>query len=456
VSVAVVGGGVTGLAAAYRLVALGHEVVVYEAGPRVGGVVYTERRDGYLAEAGPNSLASPEPPVQSLLEDLGLAGRLVEAAPAARNRYIVRGGRLVRLPGSLRDLLGSEALSLRARLALLREPFVARGDASIEESVGQFVTRRLGSEFLDYAAGPFVGGIYAGDPAALSVRHALPRLYDLEQEHGSIIRGAIALVRRARASAPPAAPRSAQGAARIVSLAGGMGEIPVALAARLGDRVRTSAGAEAIARRGSGWSVRGGGFETQHDAVVLACPAHVVASLQVTGEGAAGLAKLGSIPYAPVGVVVLGFRRTDVVHPLDGFGALVPAVEHRRILGVLFSSTVFPARAPDGHVTLTTFVGGTRRPELAALDPDRLVTLVREELADLLGARGDPTFQQVVRWPRAIPQYVVGYGRWLDLMDHIEAANPGLFLAGSYRGGVALGDALRGGLNVAARVAGAA
>ncbi|HLQ21954.1 MAG TPA: protoporphyrinogen oxidase, partial [Gemmatimonadales bacterium] len=157
-----------------------------------------------------------------------------------------------------------------------------------------------------------------------------------------------------------------------------------------------------------------------------------------------------------VGVVVLGFRRTDVVHPLDGFGALVPAVEQRRILGVLFSSTVFPGRAPDGHVTLTTFVGGTRRPELAALDPDRLVTLVREELADLLGARGDPTFQQVVRWPRAIPQYVVGYGRWLDLMDHIEAANPGLFLAGSYRGGVALGDALRGGLNVAARVAGTA
>jgi oxygen-dependent protoporphyrinogen oxidase len=440
VSVAVVGGGVTGLAAAYRLVALGHEVVLYEAGPRVGGVVYSERRDGYLAEAGPNSLASPEPPVQSLLEDLGLAGRLVEAAPAARNRYIVRRGRLVRLPGSLRDLLGNEALSLWARLALLREPFVARGDASIEESVGQFVTRRLGSGFLDYAAEPFVGGIYAGDPAALSVRHALPRLYDLEQEHGSIIRGAIAL----------------RGAARIVSLAGGMGEIPAALAARLDDRVRTSAGAEAIARRGSGWSVRVGGSEARHDAVVLACPAHVVASLQVTGEGAAGLAKLGNIPYAPVGVVVLGFRRTDVVHPLDGFGALVPAVEQRRILGVLFSSTVFPGRAPDGHVTLTTFVGGTRRPELAALDPDRLVTLVREELADLLGARGHPTFQQVVRWPRAIPQYVVGYGRWLDLMDHIEAANPGLFLAGSYRGGVALGDALRGGLNVAARVAGTA
>ena len=132
------------------------------------------------------------------------------------------------------------------------------------------------------------------------------------------------------------------------------------------------------------------------------------------------------------------------------------AVEQRRILGVLFSSTVFPGRAPDGHVTLTIFVGGTRRPELAALDPNRLVTLVLEELADLRGARGDPTFQQVVRWPRAIPQYVVGYGRWLDLMDHIEAANPGLFLSGSYRGGVALGDALRGGLNVAARVAGTA
>jgi protoporphyrinogen/coproporphyrinogen III oxidase len=449
VSVAVVGGGVTGLAAAYRLSTLGHAVTLYEADSQVGGVARSERRDGYLAEAGPNSLSEPDAAVRGLLEELGLTRRALEAAPAARKRYVVRGGRPVALPSSPSGLLTTGAFSLRAILSILREPFVPAGDPGAEESIAEFVRRRFGQELLDYGAGPFVGGIYAGDPAALSTRHAMPRLFALEQEHGSILKGVLARRRKAPAVGGDV---NARAAARSISFPEGMAEIPRALAARLGDRVRTGAAVRAIARDGTGWTARVAGMDIRHDAIVCAGPAHAFGGLRLEGDGGALLAELASIPYAPVAVVVLGFRRAEVAHPLDGFGVLVPAVERRRALGVLFSSTMFPGRAPDGCVTLTTFVGGARQPQLAALDPDGLVALVRQELDDLLGARGEPTFRQVVRWPRAIPQFVLGYERWLRLMDEIEAANAGLFLAGSYRCGVGLGEALRSGLDAALRI----
>jgi oxygen-dependent protoporphyrinogen oxidase len=450
VSVAVVGGGVTGLAAAYRLFTLGHAVTLYDAAAHVGGVVRSERRDGYLAEAGPNSLTEPDPPVQGLLDELGLTSRQLEAAPAARNRYVVRRGRLVALPHSPSGLLTTRAFSMWAKLAVLREPFVTPGDPSVDESIADFVRRRFGRELLDYAVGPFVGGIHAGDPATLSMRHAMPRLFALEREHGSVLRGVLARRRAARAvgGAPPAP------AGRSVSFPDGMGEIPSTLAARLGDRMHTTAPVQAIMRDGTGWTVRVGGAETRYDAVVCATPAHAFGGLRLEGDGGGRLAELAAIPYAPIAVVVLGFRRDEVVHPLDGFGVLVPAVERRRLLGVLFSSTLFPGRAPGGCVTLTAFVGGARQPGLAALDSDELVTLVRGELDDLLGARGQPTFRRVVTWPRAVPQYVLGYERWLALMDDLEAANPGFVLAGSYRGGIGLGDALRSGLQAAVRIGG--
>ena len=448
-SVAVVGGGVAGLAAAYRLSMQAHAVTLYEATARVGGVVRSERRDGYLAEAGPNSLSEPDPSVRGLLDELGLTSRQLEAPRAASNRYIVRDGRLIALPRSPSGLLTTRAFSGWGKLRVLREPFVAPGDPARDESIADFVSRRFGRELLDYAAGPFVGGIHAGDPETLSMRHAMPRLFALEREHGSILRGVLARRRAARTGGgvAPEAPGPS------VSFPEGMGEIPNALARCLGDRVRTAAPVEAIIPDKAGWTVRTGGVDTRYDAVVCATPAHVFGGLRLGGDAGGRLAELATIAYAPVAVVVLGFRRDEVAHPLDGFGALVPAVERRRLLGVLFSSTLFPGRAPDGFVTLTAFVGGARQPGLAALDADALVSLVRRELEDLLGARGEPTFRQVVAWPQAIPQYVLGYERWLALIDEVETANPGLALAGSYRGGIGLGDALRSGLEAARRVA---
>jgi oxygen-dependent protoporphyrinogen oxidase len=445
-AIAVIGGGVTGLAAAYRLQRLGFDPTVYEAAPEVGGVARTERRSGFLAEAGPNSLTTPKPAIAALLTELGLADQLLEANPAARKRYIVRDGRLTPLPASPLQFLTSPFLSPGAKLTLLREPFVRPSEPRAEESIADFVRRRLGAEALDYVAGPIVGGIYAGDPEALSVRHALPKLYALEQEHGSLAAALWAQIQNRRQR--PGGSRN-----RILSFPAGMGELAERIAERLGERIRTGCAVLGVARQGSAWTVATARVQTSVDAVVFAGPGYGFSEIAVDCDGAERLREVSAIPYAPVAVVVLGFARGAVAHPLDGFGVLVPAVERRRVLGVLFSSSVFPGRAPEDHVTLTAFVGGTRQPELAALAREALVALVREELTDLLGAFGEPVFQHVAIWPRAIPQYVLGYGRWLDILDQVEAANPGLALAGSYRDGVSLGDAIASGLAAGDRIA---
>jgi len=444
-AIAIIGGGVTGLAAAYRLQRLGFEPTIYEAAPGVGGVTRTERRDGFLAETGPNSLTTPKPAVAALLTELGLAEQLLEASPAARRRYLVRDGRLTPLPASPLQFLTSPLLSPGAKLALLREPFVPASDPEVEESIADFVRRRLGAEALDYVAGPFVAGIYAGEPEALSLRHALPKLHALEQEHGSLGAAVLAQIRSRRRR--PGGSRN-----RILSFPAGMGELAERIAEQLGDRIRTGCAVCKVARRGSTWTVTTPKGEARVDALVFAGPSYAFGEIGFDCDGGDRLRAVADIPYAPVAVVVLGFARGAVAHSLDGFGVLVPAVERRRVLGVLFSSSAFPGRAPEDHVTLTTFVGGTRQPGLAGLGREALIALVCEELTELLGAFGEPVFRHVTVWPRAIPQYVLGYGRWLDILEQVEGANPGLALAGSYREGVSLGDAISSGLAAGDRI----
>ncbi|HET8623765.1 MAG TPA: protoporphyrinogen oxidase [Gemmatimonadales bacterium] len=435
-SVGVVGAGAAGLAAAYRLMRLGHDVAVYEAAHRVGGAVRTERRDGFLAEHGPNSMQAPSGAVAQLFRDCGLDQRRIDADPAARKRYVVRGGELRPLPLSPSALLTSSLLSARAKLALAAEPFAPRAPAG-DESIAAFVRRRLGREFLDYMADPFVTGIYAGDPEALSMRHALPRIYALEQTYGSVLRAAF---KRARKGERPPT---------LISFGDGLEELPNHLTRALGDRVRLARRVDVVRRDEQMWAVETSSSSGRHDAVVLAAPAHALARLRLEGRHGERIAELTAIPHPAVATLILGFRRADVAHPLDGFGMLIPAAERRRILGVIFSSTVFPGRAPDDHVTLSVFMGGARQPDVAGLDAGQLQEVALAELGKLLGVHGSPVFLAEARWPQAIPQYVLGYDRFLAALDTIEAANPGLRFAGSYRDGVALGDALGSGLDAA-------
>lgn len=449
-AVAVVGAGVTGLAAAHRLKQLGIPAVVYEATDRVGGVVESRRRDGYLAEFGPNAIAAPPPRFAELLTELGLDARRVAAAPTAAKRYIVRRGRLWPLPTSPKQLLTSRLLSNGAKLAVFGEPFVEPADSPIEESVAAFVRRRFNQEVLEYAVDPFVAGVCAGDPEQLSLRHAFPRIHAMETSHGSVLKATAQMAKAKRRSDGPV-PVLAE---TPISFQDGLQELPDAFARSLGDAVRLGSPVSLLRRSPDGWTVAAKfGDPAMYDAVIYAAPAYSVDDIDSEFVGGERLSGLQSIEYPPVAVLVLGFPRNEITHPLDGFGFLVPKVEQRHVLGVLFSSSLFPARAPEDHVTLTAFIGGARDPQFAELDEHTLVARVLDDFRALLGVRVDPTFRAHRLWPRAIPQYVLGYGRFKELMDDLERRNPGLFFAGNYRDGVSLTDAVMSGEHAAARVA---
>jgi oxygen-dependent protoporphyrinogen oxidase len=444
----VLGGGITGLTAAWHLKRAGFSPVVFERARRVGGVIGAVRTNGWLHELGPNSLLEGSPRVAEFIEAAGLAPRRIFASPAAKRRYIVRRGRLVALPSSPLGFLATRLFSWRAKLGLAAEPWRRRGAVDAEESVADFVVRRLGREFLDYAVNPFVGGVYAGDPARLSVRHAFPKLHAIEQEHGSLIRGAIKLRN------PSGGPRG-----RIFSFPEGLHELPLALARALGDAVRLHHTAVVVSRVDGAWRIEleSAGVRTAEtfSAVVCALPAGAVAGLRFENvPEAAQLGMLREIEYPPIASVFTGYERSEVAHSLDGFGLLMPQVERVRMLGTLFSSTLFPNRAPEGCVGLTTFLGGMRDPDLPAQSDSDLIGIVHGELSRLLGARGRPMFTDVQRWPRAIPQYTMDYQRFRDAVARVEAAAPGLHIGGNWLDGIALANCLESGRRLAKAVEG--
>jgi protoporphyrinogen/coproporphyrinogen III oxidase len=450
-SIAIIGGGITGLTAAYRLRQAGIPVTVYEASHRVGGVIQTTCRDGFLAECGPNTILETSPVVSDLVRDLRLESQRLYADPTAKKRYVLRGQLPVPVPDSPAGMFMSPFFSLGAKLRLLAEPFVRRAALETEESVAEFVLRRLGQEFLDYAINPMIGGIYAGDPARLSVTQAFPKLHALEQRYGSLILGQILGARERRKSKEVAkqfAPK--------FSFRDGLRTLINALHRELREDIRLRSSVRALRQVPGGWALDvtrdGSGAIYQHHAVLLAAPAHKLARVYLqAGEGQT-LAMLDDIPYAPVASLVLGFRREDVAHPLDGFGVLVPEIERRNILGAIFSTSLFPHRAPAGHVTISCYMGGMRAPELATRDTASAVGVALTDLRVMLGVRGEPVFVHHTVFPKAIPQYEVGFGRFRQAMNQLEANAPGLFFAGHFRDGISLSDSIVSGGRAAERL----
>jgi oxygen-dependent protoporphyrinogen oxidase len=449
--VAIIGAGITGLTAAFYLKRKGIPVTVYESGSRVGGVIQSLREEGYLAEFGPNTILETSPKITRLIRDTGLESRRVDTDPKAEARYVVRYRRPIAMPASPLGFLTSDLFSARAKLALLREPFVpARRDGK-EESISEFVVRRLGQEFLDQAIDALVAGVYAGDPYKLSLPRAFPKLAQLEAKYGSLIKGRILGARERKKRGEVAKDRAPK-----FSFDDGLQVLTERLGQQLDDSIHLNTIVTQIRRAGEDWNLdlrRGDGkFSAEHSAVLYAGTAFKLAELKIDAGPALNLTSLSEIKYPPVASIVLGFSRQDVAHPCSGFGMLIPKVEGFKILGTIFSSSLFPNRAPAGHLTLTSYVGGERYPELASLPPENLVALVMEDLRILLGVRGQPTYQHVAFYPKAIPQYNVGYGRYLELMSDLESKAPGFFLAGHYRDGVSLSDSILSGCNVAERL----
>lgn len=469
-SVAVVGAGITGLVAAFELRRRGVNVTLFESNTVSGGTIRTTHADGFLAEHGPNSFVT-SPPVERLLEQLDLLDDVVEANPAANRRFVVRSGRLVPFPITPLSMLGTNLFSVRAKLRVLLEPLVRRGADADDESIAAFVRRRLGHEVLDYAVDPFISGIFAGDTEMLSMAHAFPRVHALEREYGSLSKGLMSQRRAPKQSHDDAPAEAAStgaveatadddapmfGGTRLISFVDGMQTLTDALDASLGGTLRLGCPVRLLHRDGSRWIVDtgddGGAHARDFDAVVMATPAHTLAAMELPGTMRKLAAPVERVEYPPVSTMTLGFHRRDVAHPLDGFGVLIPSIERRTIIGALFNSSLFPDRAPVDHVTITCFVGGARAPELARVPTEPLMGGVMDELRSLLGVRGDPVFSRHVFWPKAIPQYAVGYQAVKAAAESTEQSNPGLYLAGNYRNGVSVGDCIASGQAIATRV----
>jgi protoporphyrinogen/coproporphyrinogen III oxidase len=455
--VVIIGGGLSGLTTAHRIVERASglrrpvEVVVLEAKDRVGGTIWSHRVDGFTLEGGADSFITNKPWAVDLCRSLGLGDQLIGTDPQHRRSFVVRQGRLMPIPEGfvllaptrLGPMLTTPILSWRGKLRMLLDLVLPRKDDDTDESLASFVKRRLGREALDRLVQPLVGGIYTADPNDLSLKATWPQFVAMERQHGSLIRASFRKSRPTRA-----AERDASGAryGLFSTLADGMDTLPRALAAALPvGTVRTGAAVRRLSRTdpGSPWIVEQlDGPPIEASVVVLATEAHAAARL-VDGFDPDLALRLRAIPYASSAIVNIAYRRDQVAHPLDGFGAVVPMIETRSILAISFLSVKFPCRAPAGTALMRVFVGGATQPDLFERDDAALVSLARHELAELLGVVGEPLFAEVGRHPRAMPQYTLGHLDRVEAIRQQMAKHLRLILTGNAFNGVGIPDCVR-------------
>ena len=450
----VIGGGISGLAAAHRATELARErglaldLTLLEARDRLGGTISTEHADGFLVEAGPDSFLSEKPWALALCRRLGVEDRLVRTDDRFRKVYVWRGGRLHPLPDGfqllaptrLAPFVASSLFSWPGKLRMAMDLVLPRGGIGEDESLGGFVRRRLGAEALERVAQPLVAGIYTADPDELSLAATMPRFLELERKERSVILGLMRAMKRA--------PQPGTSGARwslFVTFRHGMRQMIDTIAARLPDStVQLGTRVGGIERAGAGWRVGldRGAFDA--DAVIVAAESHTASRLlRYVDPQIATL--LGEITYASSATVSFGYRRADVPHTLDAFGVVVPRTEGKALLAVTFSSVKYPGRAPDDHVLIRCFLGGALDAAVLEGDDTALIGRARDELRAALGITAAPTLTRLARHPASMPQYRVGHLARIDTIEHRLAALPGLFLAGGAYRGVGIADCVRSG-----------
>jgi oxygen-dependent protoporphyrinogen oxidase len=438
--VAIVGAGISGLTCAFECRAVGLRAAVFEADSEPGGCIRTIRRDGFIAEGGPQSLLASQP-LTDLCRALGLTSKLLPASASAKKRYIATAQGLVALPMSPLALLSTPLLSARAKWRLLREPAVPARTSAEDETIGAFVTRRTCREIVDAAVGPYVAGLCAGDPDEISVRAAFPALEAMEREHGSVLRA----VRSRRSSAARAA---------TASFERGNAVLIESLASSLGDAVRTQNTVERVASDDSGFTLSIGG--TSHAAVrakkvVLAVPVAAAARL-LAGIAPASARAVNEIPGAPIAQVALAYPRAAFGVPLDGFGFLATRLAPVRVLGAVWNTIVFPNRSGADHVLVTAFLGGTRDASILELSDEAIAAIAHDDLERVMQIA--PSKARVVagfRWDAGIPQYTLGHDRRVQAIEDGISQVPGLSVCGNFLRGLSVSDCIRQARSVALR-----
>ncbi|MCL5027765.1 MAG: protoporphyrinogen oxidase [Bacteroidetes bacterium] len=439
--IVVLGAGISGLTTAYLLNKEGYDITVLEKKDEVGGSMESVFENGYLFDRGPNSGLDTTPLIGQLVEELGLQNEIVYANKIGNKRYILRNNQLHPLPMSPPAFLKTKLFSGSAKLRLFAEPFIGRSDDGYYQSIADFVKRRLGREFLDYAINPFVAGVYAGNPEELSVKSAFPKLYALEEKYGGLIIGTIKSIKERKKRA-----EKSKQSARMFSFVNGMQVLPKAIAASLGGKVIKSAEVNSIVKENSGYKIsysyNGTPNEIECDILLSAIPAYCAADLfRPIDEN---LAKhFEQIYYPPVLVLLLSYEKTAINQPLDGFGFLIPAKEKKSFLGAIWSSVLFPNRSEEGRAAFTLFVGGARNPEIGNIDKEILFKKVRNEFEEIMGISAEPVFTSYRYWAKSIPQYNLGYIEHERYFDEFEKRNPGIVFGGNYRGGISVGDCIK-------------
>jgi len=488
--VAVIGGGISGLAAAHRLTELQPQtqVTLFEAGSRLGGVLQTIQRDGWLIERSADMFITREPEAADLCKRIGLADELIGTSTRHRRSWVVRRGKLAPIPegftlmspAKVWPILTTPLLSPLGKLRLATEYLVPRRTDAADESLESFVVRRFGREAFERLIQPLIGGIYTADPAKLSMAATLPQFVALERKYGSLIRGMRAGARSQESGVRGQESASGARYGLFVAPRLGMQQMVDAIAARLpAGSVRLNTPVERIERcrerppwhsernlvGGAGdategvsdsasWRVfiQGSQGSAEFDDLILATPG-AVSSRLLAGVDDRLAALVGQIPHAGCSVAVLGFRREQASHALDGFGFVVPAIEHRRIIAGSLASVKFPGRAPEGKVLMRVFVGGALQPQLGEMPDDEIRVLVLQELSELIGLRSEPEFFEVVRWLGMMPQYHVGHLGLVTQIEERAAAIPGFALAGNAYRGVGIPLCVRSGEAAAERIA---
>ena len=444
--IAVIGGGISGLTIAYLLLNKRPEldVTVYEADNRPGGKIWSEQVDGYLCERGSNGFLDNKPMTLELCKSLGIEP--VSSNENSKKRYIFSGGKINALPESPSSFIKSDLLSWGGKIRLIGELIVPKGPA--DETVAAFITRRLGRETLEKLIDPMCSGIYAGDPYNMSMKSCFPRIKELEQEYGSLIRAMIKIKKQRKKEKVSAAP-----AGNLTSFYDGAQTITDALARNIGKRLRLGVPVQGISMDNGRYQVHTADDTADADIVVMASPAY--ASSGILRDMAPELSKiLSDIPYPHVAVVCLGYKKENITHPLNGFGFLVPHKEGRKILGTLWDSSIFPNRASRDTALLRTMIGGAKNPEMADLDNDKILDIVFNELKPLLGLKKDPDMIRIYRWKKAIPQYIPDHIDKLKIIDERLKKFPGLYLAGNAYRGIGINDCVESGHRIVDEILG--
>lgn len=435
--VAVVGAGLSGLALCWYLKKFrpDWELIIFEKDLRPGGKARTIYKDGFLCEAGVNGVLDNKPSTLLLAKELGL--KPLRSNDASRKRFVVKDGRLVRMPDSGSAFLSSPLLSFYGKLRVLAEAFIPKGDLSRDETLEEFACRRLGEEAFKRLIDPMATGIYAGDPSKLSLRSCFPKIYHLEKEYGSLIRAMIKLqiaAKKRGKKGPGAGPGGT-----LTSFDNGMSELVDALREKLSSSLRLGCEVKKVIRDKKKWLIITKDDEIEATHLVISCPAPQAS--KIFKDSLCELSEVSrAIYYPPIAVVSFGIQEKRLGKHLDGFGFLIPGPENRRILGSLWDSSIFKYRAPDGYALVRTLVGGARAPMLGLLPDDQLVKIVHDELEDIMGFKAWPDFVNISRWHESIPQYNVGHAKIEQKLSWITRGYKHLYIRANWVGGVSLND----------------